>query len=69
MAYYRVEVVAELVTNQSYRRSGALGNSVDDKGSVLMEHKVNAGVEIQHYGDLPARSGLGSSSTFTVWEN
>jgi D-glycero-alpha-D-manno-heptose-7-phosphate kinase len=34
--------------------------------SVLMEHNVNTGVEIQHYGDLPARSGLGSSSTFTV---
>ncbi len=28
--------------------------------------KVKAGVEIHHDGDLPARSGLGSSSAFTV---
>lgn len=28
--------------------------------------KVNKGVEIHHDGDLPARSGLGSSSSFTV---
>lgn len=28
--------------------------------------KVERGVEIHHQGDLPARSGLGSSSTFTV---
>ena len=34
--------------------------------NVLLEHGVNTGVEIQHYGDLPARSGLGSSSAFTV---
>jgi D-glycero-alpha-D-manno-heptose-7-phosphate kinase len=27
---------------------------------------VEAGMEIQHQGDLPARSGLGSSSSFTV---
>ncbi len=27
---------------------------------------VNAGVEVHHDGDLPARSGLGSSSAFTV---
>ncbi|MCK4795558.1 MAG: kinase [Desulfobacteraceae bacterium] len=28
--------------------------------------KVNRGVEIHHDGDLPARSGIGSSSSFTV---
>ena len=33
---------------------------------VLREYEVTAGVEIQHHGDLPARSGLGSSSSFTV---
>lgn len=27
---------------------------------------INDGVEIHHHGDLPARSGIGSSSTFTV---
>lgn len=34
--------------------------------AVLSEHPVNGGVEIQHHGDLPARSGMGSSSSFTV---
>jgi D-glycero-alpha-D-manno-heptose-7-phosphate kinase len=33
---------------------------------ILREHEVDEGVEIQYYGDLPARSGLGSSSSFTV---
>ncbi|MBO6520607.1 MAG: kinase [Rhodospirillales bacterium] len=33
---------------------------------VLSEHKPDEGVEIHHDGDLPARSGLGSSSSFTV---
>ena len=28
--------------------------------------KINKGVEIHHDGDLPARAGMGSSSTFTV---
>lgn len=33
----------------------------------LLEYfKINKGVEIHHDGDLPARSGLGSSSSFTV---
>ncbi len=27
---------------------------------------VDAGIDLVHHGDLPARSGLGSSSTFTV---
>ncbi len=34
--------------------------------AVLMDRKVEYGVEIHHDGDLPARSGLGSSSSFTV---
>ncbi len=33
---------------------------------VLSEHQPKDGVEIHHDGDLPARSGLGSSSSFTV---
>lgn len=33
---------------------------------VLMEYGITEGVEIQHHGDLPARSGMGSSSSFTV---
>lgn len=34
--------------------------------SVLAELGVSEGLEIHHDGDLPARSGLGSSSAFTV---
>jgi D-glycero-alpha-D-manno-heptose-7-phosphate kinase len=34
--------------------------------AVLSEHPVQGGLEIQHHGDLPARSGMGSSSSFTV---
>ena len=34
--------------------------------SVLSWAKVEDGLEIHHDGDLPARSGLGSSSSFTV---
>jgi D-glycero-alpha-D-manno-heptose-7-phosphate kinase len=34
--------------------------------AVLQERGVNVGVEIQHHGDLPARSGVGSSCSFTV---
>lgn len=33
---------------------------------VLRHLKMDRGVEIHHDGDLPARSGLGSSSAFTV---
>ncbi len=33
---------------------------------VLRFLKINEGVEIHHDGDLPARTGLGSSSAFTV---
>lgn len=34
--------------------------------SILKLFKIGKGVEIHHDGDLPARSGLGSSSAFTV---
>lgn len=34
--------------------------------NVLSEMHVDCGLEIHHDGDLPARSGLGSSSSFTV---
>jgi D-glycero-alpha-D-manno-heptose-7-phosphate kinase len=34
--------------------------------AVLEWLKVDRGLEIHHDGDLPARSGIGSSSTFTV---
>jgi D-glycero-alpha-D-manno-heptose-7-phosphate kinase len=34
--------------------------------AILQFMKINAGVEIHHDGDLPARTGLGSSSSFTV---
>ena len=33
---------------------------------VLRYLKMNRGIEIHHDGDLPARSGMGSSSSFTV---
>lgn len=32
---------------------------------VLQHLKISSGLEIQHFGDLPARSGIGSSSSFT----
>ena len=34
--------------------------------AVLQYLNIENGVEVQHSGDLPARSGLGSSSSFTV---
>ncbi|MEX0717385.1 MAG: GHMP kinase [Planctomycetaceae bacterium] len=33
---------------------------------ILRYLKIERGMEIHHVGDLPARSGMGSSSTFTV---
>ena len=33
---------------------------------ILQDLKIDFGLEIHHDGDLPARSGLGSSSSFTV---
>ncbi len=34
--------------------------------AVLESYPTSEGVEIHHFGDLPARSGMGSSSAFTV---
>lgn len=34
--------------------------------AVLKEMKIETGLEIHHDGDLPARSGIGSSSSFVV---
>jgi D-glycero-alpha-D-manno-heptose-7-phosphate kinase len=34
--------------------------------AILEYLNINQGIEIHHQGDLPARSGLGSSSAFTV---
>ena len=34
--------------------------------AVLQQREIQTGVEVQHHGDLPARSGMGSSSAFTV---
>jgi D-glycero-alpha-D-manno-heptose-7-phosphate kinase len=34
--------------------------------AVLQTQDILTGVEVQHHGDLPARSGMGSSSSFTV---
>jgi D-glycero-alpha-D-manno-heptose-7-phosphate kinase len=34
--------------------------------AVMQDQKIDVGLEIHHDGDLPARSGLGSSSSFTV---
>ena len=34
--------------------------------NLLKYNKINRGVEIHYDGDLPARSGMGSSSCFTV---
>lgn len=34
--------------------------------AVMQEHWGDGGLEVHHQGDLPARSGLGSSSSFTV---
>lgn len=48
-----------------------LPNSIEDiehpsVKAVLSELSIEQGIEIQHQADLPARSGLGSSSSFTV---
>lgn len=34
--------------------------------AIMQTMKISHGIEIHHIGDLPARSGLGSSSSFTV---
>lgn len=51
-----------------YIRRSVAGLTVDRalSGGVLEWLNVTRGVEIRHDGDLPARSGLGASSAFTV---
>jgi len=34
--------------------------------NIIKEMKIKQGLEIQHHGDLPARTGVGSSSSFSV---
>ncbi len=55
IVYSKVETVNELseIQHPSVR-------------AVLMDSGISSGVEIHYDGDLPARSGLGSSSSFTV---
>lgn len=55
IVYSKIENVTELsqISHPSVRE-------------VLRYRAVNEGLEIHHDGDLPARSGLGSSSSFTV---
>ncbi len=55
IAYSRIEVVK---SNDDIQHPAVYG--------VLKYLKVEEGVEIHHDGDLPARTGLGSSSSFTV---
>ena len=55
IVYSKVELVREVREIQHPAVRGVLG-----------ELAVDAGLEIHHDADLPARSGLGSSSSFTV---
>jgi D-glycero-alpha-D-manno-heptose-7-phosphate kinase len=55
IVYSRIETVRELAEIQHPAVRAVLG-----------ELAVEAGLEIHHDADLPARSGLGSSSSFTV---
>ncbi len=56
----------------SYSKIENLNNFEDSSHPVIKAilknewKKINYGLEIHHIGDLPARSGLGSSSSFTV---
>lgn len=49
----------ELVKDHSEIKHPSVKNSLKHLG-------INTGLEIHHDGDLPARSGIGSSSSFTV---
>lgn len=55
LVYSRIELVKEIgeIDHPSVR-------------AVLTDMNITEGLEIHHDGDLPARSGLGSSSSFTV---
>lgn len=55
IVYSKVELVREVREIQHPAVRGVLG-----------ELAIDAGLEIHHDADLPARSGLGSSSSFTV---
>lgn len=55
LIYSKIELVNELEEIQHPAIKG-----------VLSEFKVTQGLSIHHDGDLPARTGLGSSSAFTV---
>lgn len=55
IVYSKIELVDEISQIQHPSVKG-----------VLTDLKINKGVEVIHYGDLPARTGLGSSSSFTV---
>jgi D-glycero-alpha-D-manno-heptose-7-phosphate kinase len=55
IAYSKIETVREITEIQH-----------PAVRAVLQQLKVQEGLEIHHDGDLPARSGLGSSSSFTV---
>jgi len=55
VAYSKIEIVK---TNEEIEHPAVRG---------VLEHlNIDQGVEIHHDGDLPARTGLGSSSAFTV---
>ena len=55
LVYSRIEMVDEIAQIQHPSARAVLG-----------EMGVRTGIEIHHDSDLPARSGLGSSSSFTV---
>lgn len=59
---YRSRVVYSKV--ESVQRNGDIEHPA--ARAVLKHLNISAGVEIHHDGDLPARTGLGSSSSFTV---
>ncbi len=46
------------------RNRGVRGGCSRRRGPAILE--IGRGLEIHHVGDLPARSGMGSSSSFTV---
>jgi D-glycero-alpha-D-manno-heptose-7-phosphate kinase len=54
----------------SYRKTEAVQNAADIEHpairACLQKLRVNEGIELHHMADLPARTGLGSSSTFVV---
>lgn len=59
---HKHRIVHSLVEN--VKSSGEIKHPV--VRAILEYFKIDKGVEIHHDGDLPARSGLGSSSSFTV---